>query len=680
MQKHWPESPNGESTGRVRAKSNRRACAAAAAPTTTPLRTWSRDRADPADPSPWPTALPRRSRRSSSPAAAPTTPSRPRAQARPHPRQALVGPARPLRRAARPAEGRQGLRRRRRPQLRRARGHPRAPRDVRRPALGRARAGRRRRQLQPGDDARGARRPLAQGRRRQRAPVGRGGEGQVHLPGSRLRPAPHAAELVRHRDGHRADERRRPGRRRGGPARGDDPSVKGIWVVPTYANPSGAVATQEVAERLASMETAAPDFKIFWDNAYAFHHLTEDEAKSADVLSLAAAAGHPHRPIMFASTSKITYAGAGVAFLGRVGRDGEVVHRQPRQGRDRPRQAQPAAPRPVLRLAPGRARPHGQAPRDHRAEVRRGRADPAGAPRRARDRDWTQPTGGYFVSLDVLDGTASRVVELAKEAGVALTPGRLLLPATARTRATATSGWPRPSPSREVSAAMEAVATCVLLAAAEKCAADAVQAHRQRPAGRPEPRFRRRISTSTSPAPCGTRRCSSWPSATGTTCPTPWSRTGRRPSRRPTRRAGSASSGSTTSPGRCCGPRTTSPPRARGRRGRQARRWSLAGDPGGPERVRRQVRRDHRLHRPGAGRRRESSREVGIGMAVVIAANRTRHPLDARTLARLAAQYAGRGVVGFGLSNDERRGRNARLRPGVPDRRAGRAGAGPARR
>ena len=96
----------------------------------------------------------------------------------------------------------------------------------------------------------------------------------------------------------------------------DDPSVKGIWMVPTYANPAGSVVTQEVASRLASMPTAAPDFRIFWDNAYAFHHLTEVEAKSADILSLSSAAGHPHRPVMFASTSKITYAGAGVAFLG----------------------------------------------------------------------------------------------------------------------------------------------------------------------------------------------------------------------------------------------------------------------------------------------------------------------------------------------------------------------------
>ena len=58
-----------------------------------------------------------------------------------------------------------------------------------------------------------------------------------------------------------------------------------MWVVPTYANPTGSVVSQEVAARLASMETAAPDFKIFWDNAYALHHLTEDEAKSADILT-----------------------------------------------------------------------------------------------------------------------------------------------------------------------------------------------------------------------------------------------------------------------------------------------------------------------------------------------------------------------------------------------------------
>ncbi len=94
-----------------------------------------------------------------------------------------------------------------------------------------------------------------------------------------------------------------------------DPSIKGIWIVPTYANPTGSVVSEDIAARLAAMPTAAPDFTIFWDNAYAFHHLTEVEAKSADIVTLASASGHPNRPIMFASTSKITFAGAGVAVL-----------------------------------------------------------------------------------------------------------------------------------------------------------------------------------------------------------------------------------------------------------------------------------------------------------------------------------------------------------------------------
>ena len=250
----------------------------------------------------------------------------------------------------------------------------------------------------------------------------------------------------------------------------DDPSVKGIWIVPTYANPSGSVVSQEVAERLASMPTAAPDFKIFWDNAYAFHHLTSAEAKSADVLSLAAAAGHPHRPIMFASTSKITYAGAGVGFLagsvetvkwytGHLGK-GSI-------GPDKLNQ---------LRHAQFFGSPEGV--RDHMTRHREIIAPKFAEVQRVLDErlgglgiaTWTNPTGGYFVSLDVLDGTASRVIELAKGAGVALTPagssfpyGRDPLDRNIRLAPT----FPELA---EVSAAMEAVATCVLLAAAEKLA------------------------------------------------------------------------------------------------------------------------------------------------------------------------------------------------------------------
>jgi DNA-binding transcriptional MocR family regulator len=249
-----------------------------------------------------------------------------------------------------------------------------------------------------------------------------------------------------------------------------DPSIKGIWVVPTYANPGGSVVSQEVAERLASMETAAPDFKIFWDNAYAFHHLTPDEAKSADVLSLASAAGHPHRPIMFASTSKITYAGAGVAFL--AGSVETVKWYTGHLGKGA------IGPDKLNQLRHAQFFGSAQGVRDHMvlhreiiapkfAEVQRVLRERLGGLGIA---TWTDPTGGYFVSLDVLDGTASRVIALARDAGVALTPagssypyGKDPLDRNIRLAPT----FPELS---EVSAAMDAVATCVLLAAAEKLA------------------------------------------------------------------------------------------------------------------------------------------------------------------------------------------------------------------
>jgi DNA-binding transcriptional MocR family regulator len=249
---------------------------------------------------------------------------------------------------------------------------------------------------------------------------------------------------------------------------GKDPSIKGIWIVPTYANPSGSIVSQEIAERLASMETAAPDFKIFWDNAYAFHHLTEDEAKSADILSLASAAGHPHRPIMFASTSKITYAGAGVAFLGgSVETVGWYVGHLSKGaiGPDKLNQ---------LRHSQFFGSPQGV--RDHMAkhraiiapkfaEVERILSERLGGLGVA---TWTRPTGGYFVSLDVLDGTASRVIELAREAGIALTPAGSAFPLNNDPRNRNIRLAPTFPPLEDVTGAMEAVATCVLLAAAEK--------------------------------------------------------------------------------------------------------------------------------------------------------------------------------------------------------------------
>jgi DNA-binding transcriptional MocR family regulator len=94
-----------------------------------------------------------------------------------------------------------------------------------------------------------------------------------------------------------------------------DALIKGIWCVPKYSNPTGHVYSDAVIERLAAMKTAAPDFRLFWDNAYAVHHLTLDRIEIANVLELCARHGHPNRAFVFASTSKITLGGAGLALF-----------------------------------------------------------------------------------------------------------------------------------------------------------------------------------------------------------------------------------------------------------------------------------------------------------------------------------------------------------------------------
>lgn len=248
----------------------------------------------------------------------------------------------------------------------------------------------------------------------------------------------------------------------------DDPTVKGMWVVPTYANPTGQVTTQEVAERLASMPTAAPDFKILWDNAYALHHLTADETKTADILSLAAVAGHPHRPVLFASTSKITYAGAGVAFVGGSVETMTWFHHHLGLGSIGPDKVNQLRHLEFFGTAQG-VRDHMARHRDLLApkfdEVQRiltERLDGLGIA------TWTHPRGGYFVSLDVVPGTASRVIELARNAGVALTPAGSAFPYKRDPEDENIRLAPSFPVLAEVTGAMEAVATCVRLAAAEK--------------------------------------------------------------------------------------------------------------------------------------------------------------------------------------------------------------------
>ena len=252
----------------------------------------------------------------------------------------------------------------------------------------------------------------------------------------------------------------------------DDPAVKGMWLVPTYANPNGAVCSDEVAQALVSMPAAASDFRIFWDNAYAVHHLTEVQTPSADALGMAAAAGNPNRVLVFASTSKITFAGAGVCFFG--GSPANVAWllanlSKRTIGPDKLNQLRHArflADADGVRALMARHRALIAPKFDVVSTVLAKRLGDTGIA------DWTDPKGGYFVSLDVLDGTAARVVELAKGAGIAMTPAGSAFPYRRDPRDRNIRIAPTFPSTDEVGEAIDGLATCVLLAATEKLLAD----------------------------------------------------------------------------------------------------------------------------------------------------------------------------------------------------------------
>jgi DNA-binding transcriptional MocR family regulator len=202
----------------------------------------------------------------------------------------------------------------------------------------------------------------------------------------------------------------------------EDAGIKGIWCVPKYSNPTGITYSDDTVRRLATMTTAAPDFRIFWDNAYAVHHLTEDEPVLADVLALCTEAGNADRAFVFGSTSKITFAGSGVGFFGGSPAtiawwSGLVAKRT--IGPDKVNQLRHAL---FLKDADGvraHMREHAAILAPKFAAVDRILTEELGDSGLA---SWTRPAGGYFITLTAPEGTAKEIVRLAKEAGVALTP------------------------------------------------------------------------------------------------------------------------------------------------------------------------------------------------------------------------------------------------------------------
>ena len=248
-----------------------------------------------------------------------------------------------------------------------------------------------------------------------------------------------------------------------------DPAVKGIWIVPKYQNPTGYTCSAEVVHRLATLKAAAPDFRIFWDNAYAHHDLDDAPHHLDDLLAACKAAGHPNRALLFGSTSKVTFAGAGLSFFAASPANVDWMRRHGSR--------QTIGPDKLNQLRHVRFFGDMDGVRAHMAKhaallkpkfdaVLRILAEELGDGS-AYGASWTRPVGGYFISFDTADGQARRVVDLAAAAGVKLTEAGATFPYGRDPRDRNIRIAPTLPNPQEIELAMRIFATCVQIAALE---------------------------------------------------------------------------------------------------------------------------------------------------------------------------------------------------------------------
>jgi len=209
----------------------------------------------------------------------------------------------------------------------------------------------------------------------------------------------------------------------------EDDSILGMWCMPLYSNPDGYVYSPEVCQRLASMKTAAKDFRILWDNAYVVHHLYENIKETVpDILSLCKDAGNPNRIYEFASTSKISYAGSGISCIAANTDNFARIRKYTSVqsiGPDKINELRHIRYIPDSKSLERVMKRHADIIRpkfEKTLSILTHELEGTGIGR------WNKPLGGYFISLFVYPGTAKKVVSLARDAGVALTPAGATYP------------------------------------------------------------------------------------------------------------------------------------------------------------------------------------------------------------------------------------------------------------
>jgi len=251
----------------------------------------------------------------------------------------------------------------------------------------------------------------------------------------------------------------------------EDASIKGIWCVPKYQNPTGVVFGHEVLERFANLKPAAKDFRIFWDNAYCVHDLYPDEAEPLpDILSLCEQAGSPDLVYEFCSTSKAAFPGAGISGVAASAANLIELRRVWKFATIGPDKLNQLRQARFFRNTAGL-----KAHMARHAELLRPKFERVEAIlkedlARSGAGSWTEPKGGYFISFDTLPGCAARTVELCKKAGVKFTPAGATWPCGRDPEDRNIRLAPSYASLEEIELAVRLFTICVRLAALESLA------------------------------------------------------------------------------------------------------------------------------------------------------------------------------------------------------------------
>ncbi len=249
----------------------------------------------------------------------------------------------------------------------------------------------------------------------------------------------------------------------------EDASIKGIWCVPKYSNPSGCVYSDEVVRRFAALKPAAEDFRIYWDNAYCIHHLYKDnQPEILNIITECEKAGNPDMVYEFCSTSKITFPGAGISALAASEKNIQAtVDMMAVQtiSHDKLNQLRHALFFPTIDSLKAHMMKH--------ADIMRPKFE---AVLECLDRElvdadiasWTRPVGGYFIGFDAMEGCAGKIVKMCKDAGVVMTDAGATYPYGRDPKDSNIRIAPSFPTAEELKKACEVFVTCVKLVSAEK--------------------------------------------------------------------------------------------------------------------------------------------------------------------------------------------------------------------